>query len=121
MIQDYSSRCFLDTGTRFHRPKLMFTKKNTRQTSTGWMLWKSVGALLVLALIIGMASTYWFGSQIRVALDNVGKNQTIHKELLAHNNQLLARRDTLLSSESFESIAKELGLYPRSEGQVRHP
>lgn len=121
MIHDYSGRYFPVTGHRVQANRLIFRRKNAHQVSANRLLWKSVGAMLVLALAVGVTSSFWLGNQIRTTLDSIGNNRVIHTALTLENDRLLGQRNRLLSRDRIEAAAKNLGLYPPSATQIRHP
>ena len=119
MINDYTDRC-VATGWYTHAPRQrIFARKNRRNSSAGLMLWKSVGVLLVIALMAGVSTSLWFGSQIRTALDDIGRGRELHAELVAQNRELLAQKDRLLARSHIEAAAKGMGLHPPNNGQTR--
>jgi cell division protein FtsL len=121
MIHDYSERYFPAAGHKAPANRLFLQKRNSRQLPSGWLLWKSVGAALVIALAVGVTSSIWVGGKIRTALDDIAKSQTQYSALAEKNKRLLAQQDRLLSRERVEAAAKNLGLYPPTADQLRRP
>jgi len=119
MINDYTDRC-VATGwhNHTHRQRI-FAKKNRRHSTAGLVLWKSVGVLLVIALLAGVTSSLWFGRQIRTALDDIGRGREIHAALISQNRELLAQKNRLLARSHVETVAKGIGLYPPKASQRR--
>ena len=119
MINNYTNRC-VATGWYNHAPRQrIFARRNRRTSGAGIMLWKSVGVLLVIALMAGVSTSLWFGSQIRTALDDIGRGRELHAELVAQNRELLAKKDQLLARSHIETAAKRMGLHPPNNGQTK--
>ena len=121
MINDHTDRYRAPAWHNKSHNQRMFARKNRPRVENGPMLWKTVGALIIVSLIVGVASTLWFGNRIRTALDDIGKGKEIHTELISRNNELQARRGQLLDRAHIEAVAKGLGLYPPAAGQKRTP
>jgi hypothetical protein len=119
MINNYTDRC-VATGwhNHTHRPRI-FARKNRRHSSAGRMLRKSVGVLLVIALLAGVTSSLWLGSQIRTSLGDIGRGREIHAALVTQNRELLAKKNRLLARNHIETVAKDMGLHPPKAGQTR--
>lgn len=101
------------------RPK--FCGKNIRRISIGQVLWKTVGTIIIISSAVGIITTIWFGRQIKISLDDIGRNRDIRHELAARKEQLVDQRRRLMSREHIEAAAKKQGLYSRSAGQIRTP
>jgi len=84
-------------------------------------MWKAIGAILFITLAIGVSSTFWYGWQIQLALDEIGSTRTANQKLTSLNLQLTNHRDMLLSQGHMEKAAKKLGLYPPTKSQLRYP
>jgi len=82
---------------------------------------KAVGAMVAFTLIAGLTSTFWYGWQISVALDEIGKGRNIQQTLLVQKQELTEERDQLLGRSNIELAAAKLGLYPPSKKQLRNP
>jgi len=121
MINDHTDRYKTPAWHNTSHSQRIFAKKNRPRGENGPMLWKTVGALIVIVLILGVASTLWFGNRIRTALDDIGEAKEIHTELLSRNNELQDRKSQLLDRAHIEAVAKGLGLYPPAVGQTRTP
>ena len=119
MINDYTDRC-VATGwhNHTHRQRI-FAKKNRRHSTAGLVLWKSIGVLLVIALLAGVTSSLWLGSQIRTALGDIGRGREIHAALISQNRELRAQKNRLLARSHVETVAKGMGLHPPKAGQIR--
>lgn len=70
---------------------------------------------------MGIITIIWFGRQIKISLDDIGRNKDIRHELYARNEQLVDQRKRLMTREHIEAAAKKQGLYARSAGQIRTP
>jgi hypothetical protein len=119
MINDYTDRC-VATGwhSHTHRQRI-FARKNRRHSTAGLILWKSVGVLLVIAVLAGITTSLWFGRQIRTALDDIGQGKEMHAALVSQNRELIAKKKQLLARSHVETVAKGMGLYPPTSGQIR--
>jgi len=82
---------------------------------------KIVGAMVVLAMLAGVAGSVWFGVALQAGLSSLNKGRQEQVVLLAENEKLKARRTALLKQDKIEAAAKKLGLYPPSEKQIRRP
>ena len=82
---------------------------------------KIIGAIAVVAMLLGVVSSLWFGVALRDGLGRLGKGQQEKAELVAANMALVAEKDALLQQEKIEAAAGELGLYPPSAKQLRRP
>jgi len=51
-------------------------------------MWKTIGAMLLVTLAIGVSSTFWYGWQIQSALDEIGQSNAANKALSNINLQL---------------------------------
>ncbi len=122
MIRDYSGSYTVDRGSNKKKQEkrkkavgspifLSFTKP----------MWKAIGAMLFVTLAITLSSTFWYGWQIRLALDEIGSSTTANQELAGLNLQLTSHRDMLLRQGHIEKTAKKLGLYPPADNQLRYP
>ena len=122
MIKDYSGSY---TADRFSSKKKPVKRKKAVGSpsfiSFTKPMWKAIGAMLFVTLVITLSSTFWYGWQIRLALDEIGSNTTANQELAGLNLQLTSHRDMLLSQGQMEKTAKKLGLYPPADNQLRYP
>ena len=122
MLKDYSGSFTMVKG----RNRLRTSKKKSAAAArelfpaTGFM-WKTIGAMLLLTLIIGMGSTIWYGQQVQVALDQIGSHMTINNQLRNENKLLIVQRSLMLSQGHMEEAAQKLGLRPPAKNQLRYP
>ena len=120
MISDFSNS---------YAPVFWNTKKRTRQKISGKknslsssrLTLKAVGFMLGITVMAGVSSTLWYGWQIRIALDDIGKNQVVSQELVVQNRQLVSLRDNHTSQETIIAKAGKIGLYPPTKAQLRRP
>ena len=116
MIQDYSRRYSSGVG-----------RQNVRRRDRGMVsadsgfVWKAVGVLAVVALIVGVGASLWLGWQIDSGLNELGSTRELRQEEGLRNKTLLVGRDGLHSQEKIEVAAAALGLYPPTTRQVRRP
>ncbi len=122
MFKDYSGSFIAVNG----RNKIRSSRKKSSSVSKEFipatkLMWKTIGAMLLVTVVIGISSTVWYGLQVQVALDQIGNNKTANKTLQDENRLLIAQRDLLLTQEKMEAAAKNLGLRSPSENQLRYP
>ncbi len=122
MIRDYSGSYTVDRGSN----KKKYVKRKKAVGSPSFLsftkpMWKAIGAMLFVTLMITISSTFWYGWQIQLALDEIGSSTTAHQELTSLNLQLTSNRDMLLSQGHMEKAARKLGLYPPADNQLRYP
>lgn len=80
-----------------------------------------IGVVAVVAMLLGVASSLWFGVALQDGLRKLDKGRQEKIELSAANVALSAERETLLQQEKIEFAAGGLGLFPPSEHQMRRP
>jgi hypothetical protein len=116
MINNYTDRC-VATCWHNHTHRLrIFAKKNRRHSTAGLVLWKSVGVLLIIALLAGIISSLWLGRRIQTALDDIGRGKEIHAALVSQNSELRAKKKQLLARSHVETVAKGMGLhFPKAD------
>jgi uncharacterized protein HemX len=122
VFKDYSGSFMMVNG----RNKIKSTKKKSSVASKELftatkLMWKTIGAMLLVTLVIGISSTVWYGLQVQVALDQIGKNKTINNQLHNENKLLIAQRDLMLSQEHMKEAAQKLGLSSPVKNQLRYP
>ena len=116
MIQDYSRR-YSSAGGR----QKVRRRDRVMVSGDSGLLWKAVGVLVVVAMLVGVGASLWLGWQIDSGLDELGSAQELHREESLRNNTLLVGRDGLHSREKIEVAAAALGLFPPTTRQVRRP
>jgi len=121
MINDHTDHRRASAWHSKTHSQRMFARKNRPRAENAPLLWKTVGALIIIVLIVGVSSTLWFGNRIRTALDDIGAAKEIQTELVSRNNELQAKRGQLLDRAHIETVAKDLGLYPPTADQKRTP
>jgi hypothetical protein len=84
-------------------------------------MWKTLGAMLLVTVVIGITSTMWYGLQVQLALDQIGNDKVINSELTSKNSLLIVKRDLILSQEQMEKAAQRIGLYSPTKKQLRYP
>ncbi len=122
MIRDYSGNYTIGRGS--NKKKQLKRKKAVGSPSFLSFtkpMWKAIGAMLFVTLVITISSTFWYGWQIRLALDEIGSSTTANQELTSLNLQLTSNRDMLLGQGHMEKAARKLGLYPPADNQLRYP
>jgi hypothetical protein len=82
---------------------------------------KIVGIMAVLAMLMGIAGSVWFGVALQAGLSSLDKGRQEQVVLLADNEKLNARKAAFLQQDKIEAAANTLGLYPPSEKQRRKP
>ena len=122
MIKDYSGSYLILNG----RNKIRSSKKKSSTASrelfpATTFMWKTIGAMLLVTLLIGISSTIWYGMQVQVALDQIGQNRAISNELQNENHLLIAQRDLMLTQDKMEAAVRTLGLRVPAKNQLRYP
>lgn len=117
MIRDYSSRY----PSVVHGKQKVSGRKSAGPRGDGRRVTKIIGVIVTVAMIVGIAVSFWFGWLVRNGLDELNEALAAKQELKGLNEKLVAQRDNLLSPEKIEASAKKLGLYPPSAKQIRRP
>ena len=117
MVKDYSGSYVVKNC----RNKKKKAPKSKNLLSATRLMWKTLGAMLLVTLIIGITSTIWYGWQVQLALDQIGNNKITNSELLNENKLLIVKRDLMLSQEQMEKAAQTIGLYSPTKNQLRYP
>ena len=122
MVKDYSGSYATKNYRNKKRPhKKKAASKTRRVFSATRLMWKTLGAMLIVTLIIGITSTVWYGWQVQLALDQIGKDKTSNSELADENRLLIAQRDLMLTQNHMEKAAQKIGLYSPTKSQLRYP
>jgi len=82
---------------------------------------KTLGAMLFVTVVIGITSTIWYGWQVQLALDQIGRDRINNRELANENRLLVVKRDLMLTQEQMEKATQKIGLYTPTKSQLRHP
>ena len=117
MVRDYADG-FIYQKSRKCRKKIANSKGFI---STARFMWKTLGVMLLITVIISITSTFWYGMQVQSALDQIGKGKTVNRELADENRLLIAQRDLMLTRKNMEKAAHKLGLQTPAEDQLRYP
>jgi len=80
-----------------------------------------IGVVAVVAMLLGVASSLWFGAALREGLGKLDKGKQEKVELSAANVVLSTEKDALLKQEKIAAAAGRLGLFLPSEKQMRRP
>jgi cell division protein FtsL len=117
MVEDYSGRYVVKNC----RNKKKKAPKSKNLLSATRLMWKTLGAILLVTVIIGITSTIWYGWQVQLALNQIGRDKTTNSELEDENRLLRAQRNLLLTQEQMEKAAETIGLYAPTKKQLRYP
>ena len=117
MVKDYSGSYVVKNC----RNKKKKAPKSKNLLSATRLMWKTLGAMLLVTVIIGITSTIWYGWQVQLALDQIGRDLSTYSELADENRLLLAQRNLLLTQEQMEEAAEKIGLYAPTKKQLRYP
>ena len=122
MFKDYSGSFTLANG----RNRVRASKSKSSITFAEFfpaskLLWKTIGAMLLVTLVIGISSTIWYGMQVQVALDQIGDKKAANNELHHENKLLSAQHDLLLTQAQIEAAAQKIGLRSPTKSQLRYP
>jgi hypothetical protein len=85
------------------------------------LMLKTITAMFLITLCIGISSTIWYGLQVQVALDQIGNNRAINNELHNENKLLMAQRELMLTQDHIEAAAQKIGLRSPAKNQLRYP
>jgi len=85
------------------------------------LMWKALGAMLLVTVVIGITSTMWYGLQVQLALDQIGNDKITNSTLTRENKLLIVKHDLMLSQEQMEKAAQKIGLYSPTKSQLRYP
>ena len=122
MVKDYSGSYVVKNG---RNKKISHKRKATTKTgnffSATKLMWKTLGAMLIVTVIIGITSTVWYGWQVQLALDQIGRETISNSELANENRLLIAQRDLMLTQNHMEKAAQKIGLYSPAKSQLRYP
>jgi hypothetical protein len=122
MVKDYSGT-YVAINCRnkktFHKKKTASKSRNLFSATK--LMWKTLGAMLLVTLIIGISSTIWYGWQVQIALDQIGNDKITNNKLASENSLLIAQRDLMLGQEHMEKAAQRIGLYTPTKSQLRYP
>jgi len=122
MFKDYSGSITMIHGrNRIRRSKKKSSAVSKKLLPATNFMWKTIGAMLLVTLVIGISSTVWYGLQVQVALDQIGRNRAANSELQAENKHLLAQRDLMLTEGHMQEAAQKLGLRSPAGDQLRYP
>ena len=85
------------------------------------LMWKTLGAMLLVTVVIGITSTMWYGLQVQLALDQIGNDKITNSTLTRENKLLIVKHDLMLSQDQMEKAAQKIGLYSPTKSQLRYP
>ncbi len=122
MVKNYSTG-FAVKNSRKKKAvrKNVSNSKSKEFFSATKLMWKSLGAMLLVTVVIGTTSSIWYGWQVQQALDQIGKGRIMNIELTTENRLLVAQYDRMLTREHMEKAAEKIGLYTPTEKQLRYP
>jgi hypothetical protein len=122
MVKDYSGSY---AAINCRNKKISHKKKTAAKSgeffSATKLIWKTLGVMLLVTVVIGIPSTIWYGWQIQLALDQIGRDKITNSGLTNENRLLIAQRDLMMSREHMEKTAQRIGLYPPTKSQLRYP
>ncbi|MFC1827869.1 hypothetical protein ACFLZQ_08100 [Thermodesulfobacteriota bacterium] len=122
MVKDYSGSCITINGRYKKIPhKTKTTTKSRSFFSATRLMWKTLGTMLFVTVIIGISSTIWYGWQVQLALDQIGNYQVTNSELTRNNRLLIVQRDLIQGQDHMEKAAQKIGLYSPTKSQLRYP
>jgi len=120
MIKDYSGGMILVSG----RNKITAKRGSSTVASvlfpTTRLMRKTLGAMILLTLVVGISSTIWYGLQVQVALGQIGGNRETNNELHNEKKLLAAQRDLMLTPDHMKEAAQKLGLISPTKNQLRY-
>lgn len=114
-----------DYGPQYQKAGGRRQKVVHRDHPGGWVqagrtwLWRATGLLALVATIIGVGGSLWFGYRINSGLDELAGRQSRLVVLQKQHQHLLQRRDALLAEKRIEALARKMGLYPPTHQQIK--
>jgi uncharacterized protein HemX len=122
MFKDYSGSISMANS----RSKIRTSRRKSYAASAerfpvSKLMWKTISAMLVVTLVLGISSTVWYGLQVQDALDQIGNNSAINSKLRNENRLLVAQRELMLTQDQMETAAHKLGLRSPAKNQIRYP
>ena len=122
MVNDYSgSYVAINCRNKKISHNKRIASKSKDFFSATKLMWKTLGAMLLVTVVIGITSNMWYGLQVQLALDQIGNDKVINSELTSKNSLLIVKRDLMLSQEQMEKAAQRIGLYSPTKKQLRYP
>ena len=88
--------------------------------SDGGLPW-GIGAPIIVVMSLSVVASLWFGWQIDKDLGELSLNRQEFAIETEINQELIARRDSLLARENITKKAAVLGLFPPNDKQIRKP
>ena len=81
MINDYSGTYVaINCRNKKKSPNKKASATSRDLFSASKIMWKTIGAMLLVTVIIGITSTVWYGWQVQLALDQIGSNKISNTE-----------------------------------------
>jgi len=120
MLKDYSDSMILVSGRNKITAKRRSSTFPHELFPLTKFMWKTLGAVVLLTLVVGISSTIWYGLQVQVALDQIGSNKAINIELNNENKLLAAQRDLMLTPDHMQEATQKLGLISPAKNQLRY-
>lgn len=117
MVKDYSDS-YKVKNCRNRKRK---ATKSKMIFSATMLMWKTLGAMLLVTVIIGITSTVWYGWQVQLALDQIGRVTTTNSELADENRLLIAQHNLILTKDHMAKAAGKIGLHVPTKNQLRYP
>ena len=122
MVKDYSGSYIAINSRNKKTPyKSKTAAKSKDFFSATKLMWKTLGAILLVTVVIGITSTIWYGWQVQLALDQIGREKITNNELASESRLMIAQRDLLLTREHMGKAAQRIGLYSPTKSQLRYP
>jgi hypothetical protein len=122
MVKDYSASCVINKGRNKKKVRRKKVGPQAKEFfSATRLMWKALGAMLFVTVVIGISSSIWYGWQVQLALDQIGKDRSRNIELQEENRLLIAQHDLMLTQDHMEKSARKIGLYSPSKNQIRYP
>ena len=122
MVNDYSGSY---VAINYRNKKISHNKRAAIKArdffSVTKLMRKTLGAMLLVTVVIGITSTMWYGLQVQLALDQIGNDKITNSTLTRENKLLIVKHDLMLSQEQMEKAAQKIGLYSPTKSQLRYP
>ena len=117
IVKDYSGS-YIVKNCRNRKKKV---PRSSDLFSVTKLMRKTLGAMLFVSVVIGITSTIWYGWQVQLALDQIGRDKITNRKLANENRLLVVKRDLMLTQKQMEKATQKIGLYSPTKSQLRHP
>ena len=119
MRKDYGGRYSSVTGKR-QKVSKRSGGRGTKGKRSDW-IWQVTGFVTLTGLALGTVFSLWLSQQVRYSLQELASRQETLQSLRKTNHQLQEQSAQLQSEDRILAAAREMGLFPPTEGQTKRP